>query len=305
MADFKLETEILGILYKKWWHDTVIGYTEKKICEKAKADDNRVSQALQILESQYYIDRGNHMWYKITSPSGIEAYEEVLLPSSLAKKETQRKMIMKILEEVYDKDTSEFLQNDKLSKATGIEDVDEIYAQMRYLESKGYVHLIYSMGKQFHAKLLADGKLALSSYEPQNYQSTVNAYRSLFVVENYLRKFIETKLTERYGADWWEKGISSGLRDKADERKSDEQQYGWQVSDTERNLEYLSFPDLSKIIANQWSVFRPVFEKQSKIELRLNELEVIRNAIAHTRTLTEDAMNRLEQYSDDIFNLTK
>ena len=305
MVDFKLETEILGILYKKWWHDTVIGYTEKKICEKVKADENRVSQALQILESQYYIDRGNYMWYKITSPSGIEAYEEVLPPSSLAKKETQRKMIMKVLEEVYDKDTSKFLQNNELSKATGIEDVDEIYAQMRYLESKGYVNPIFSMGKQFHAKLLADGKLALSSYKPQNYQSTVNAYRSLFVVENHLRKFIETKLTEHYGADWWKKGISSGLRDKADGRKSDEQQYGWQVSYTERNLEYLSFPDLNKIIDNQWSVFRLVFEKQSKIKLRLNELEVIRNAIAHTRTLTESTMNRLEQHSDDIFNLTK
>ena len=305
MADFKLETEILGILYKKWWHDTVIGYKEKEICEKVKADENKVSQALQILKSRYYIDRGNHMWYKITSPSGIEVYEEVLPPSSLAKKETQRKMIMKVLEEIYDKDTNELLRNDELSKATGIEDFDEIYAQMRYLESKGYVNLRPSFGKQFHAKLLADGKLTLSSYEPQNYQSTVNAYRSLFIVENHLRKFIETKLTEHYGADWWEKGISGGLRDKADERKSDEQQYGWQVSDTESNLEYLSFPDLSKIIVSRWSVFRPVFEKQSKIELRLNELEVIRNAIAHTRTLTEDAMNRLEQYSDDIFNLTK
>ena len=305
MVNFKLETEILGILYEKWWHNTVIGYGREEICKKVQAGENRVSQALQILESQYYIDLGDGTRYKITTPSGIEAYEEILLPSTLAKKEAQRKMIMKVLGGSYDQDTDVFVQNDELSKAVRIEDFDEIYAQMRYLESKGYVRLLVSLGKQFHAKLLADGKLALSSYEPQNYQSMVNAYRSLFIVENHLRKFIETKLTEHYGADWWEKGISSGLQDKANKRKSDEQQHGWQVSDTGSNLEYLSFPDLSKIIANQWLVFKPVFGRQSKIELRLNELEEIRNAIAHARTLTDDAMNRLECHSDDISNLAK
>ena len=255
MVNFKLETEILGILYEKWWHNTVIEYGREEICKKVQAGENRVSQALQILESRYYIDRGDGTRYKITTPSGIEAYEKVLLPSTLAKKEAQRKMIMRVLGERYDQDTDVSMQNNELSKAVKIKDFDEIYAQMKYLESKGYVRLLV-LGKRFHAKLLADGKLALSSYEPQNYQSMVNAYRSLFIVENHLRKFIETKLTEHYGADWWEKGISSGLQDKANGRKSDEQQHGWQVSDTGSNLEYLSFSDLSKIIANQGCVLQ-------------------------------------------------
>ena len=76
-------------------------------------------------------------------------------------------MIMRVLGESYDQDTDVFVQNDELSKAVRIEDFDEIYAQMRYLESKGYVKLLVFLGKRFHAKLLADGKLALSSYEPQ------------------------------------------------------------------------------------------------------------------------------------------
>ena len=303
MVDLKIETKVLGILYEKWWQNAVIGYTEKEIFEKINADENRVSQALQILESQYYIVQEDG-WYKITTP-GIEAYEELLSPSFLIKKGTQRKMIMQILEEMYDKDTHALMPHNELSKAVGIENFDELYAQMKYLESKGYVNLLVSLGKHFRAKLLADGKLTLSGHEPQNYQSMVNAYRNLFIVENRLRKFIEVELTKHYGADWWNKGISHVLRSKADKRKFDEQEYGWQVSNAESNLEYLSFPDLNKIIINQWSVFKPVFKEQSKIELRLKELEIIRNLIAHTRTLTEDAMNRLEQYCDDISNLIK
>ena len=133
-----------------------------------------------------------------------------------------------------------------------------------------------------------------------------NRLRILSIVENHLRKFIETKLIDSYGADWWEKGISNSLRNQADKKKRDEQQQGWKVSVIESNLEYLSFTDLSKIIINNWSdIFKPIFSDQSKIVLPLNGLEEIRNAIAHTRTLTDDAMNRLEQYCGDISNLAK
>lgn len=305
MVGFELETKILGILYEKWWHDTVTGCAQQTICETVNAEENRVGQALQILENQCYVER-YYQWYKITAPLGIEAYEEVLSPSSLAKKEEQRQKILTFLEPYYDRDINALISHDELAAAVGIEDFDELYSQMTYLESKEYVTLEVSMGENFWARLLAPGKLKLSSYEPQNYQSMTNAYRSLFIVENHLRKFIETKLADHYDTDWWKKGISGALRNLADKRKRDEQQRGWQVSITKSNLEYLSFTHLSKIIINNWSdIFEPIFRDQSKIALPLKELEDIRNAIAHARTLTDDAMNRLEQYCGDISNLTK
>ena len=305
MADFELETKILGILYEQWWRDPIMGCAKQTICETVNTEENRVGQALQILESQWYVER-DIRWYKITTPSGIEAYEEVLSPSSLAKKEAQRKKILTFLEPYYDQDIDACISRDELVAAIGIEDLDELYSQMKYLESKEYVKLDMFIGGNFWAKLLASGKLLLDNYDPQNYQPMTNAYRRLFIVENHLRKFIETKLAEHYGTDWWNKGISGTLRTLADERQHAEQQQGWQVSITESNLEYLSFTHLSKIIINNWSeIFEPIFCNQSKIALPLKELEDIRNAIAHTRTLTDDAMNRLEQYCGDISNLTK
>ena len=244
MLDLKIETEVLDILYEKWWHSTIVGYTEKEIFEKINADENRVSQALEILKSQFYIVQKDG-WYKITTPLGIEIYEELLSPTLLTKKHTQRKMIMEILEEIYDKDTRAQMQHNELSTAVEIENFDELNAQMKYLESKGYIYLLEFMGKHFQAKLLADGKLALSGHEPQNYQSMVNAYRSIFIVETHLRKFIEAKLTKYYGAEWWNKGISHALQSKADKRKFDEQEYSWQVSNAKSNLE-ISFISRSK-----------------------------------------------------------
>ncbi len=117
--------------------------------------------------------------------------------------------------------------------------------------------------------------------------------------------FCEKKLTVKYGSEWWEKGISQSLRDKTDGRKNEEAQFPWKVSTTKNNLEYLSFPDLSRILLNQWDTFNEIFKDQSQIELRLKELEEIRNAIGHSRTLTPDSITRLEQYSDDIFKITK
>ena len=299
-----LEIEILSILYENWWYSTTIGYNERGICEKVKADENKVSQTLQFLESQDYIEE-DRTRYKITTPSGIEAYEEVLPPLPIAKKETQRKMILQALEKIYEQDIHATTKHDELSKTVRIEDFNELNGQMKYLESKGYIELTSSMGNNFETKLLVGGKLILSSDEPQNSQSMANAYRSLFIVENHIRKFIETKLTEHYDDDWWEKGISKALKDKADKRNSEEREYGWQVSTIKSNLEFLSFQHLSNIITNEWDVFRPVFKDQNKINLRLKELEEIRNAIAHTRTLTDDAMERLELYRNDIYNLVK
>jgi hypothetical protein len=132
-----------------------------------------------------------------------------------------------------------------------------------------------------------------------------NAYAMLFNIENHLRDFLELKLSTKLGSDWWNLGIPKGIRDKVDQMKRDENNIGWKVTNTRGNIEFLSFEHIQKIIANNWNdVFEPIFQDQNKIILKLTELEIIRNAIAHTRTLSDEGMKRLEQYAQDILNLT-
>jgi hypothetical protein len=88
--------------------------------------------------------------------------------------------------------------------------------------------------------------------------------------------------------------------------KADETSMAWTVAIAKSNTEYLLFEHLNGIITNNWKdVFEPIFKDQHKIQLPLRELESLRNAIAHTRTLSADGTTRLEQYSTDIFNMTK
>jgi hypothetical protein len=82
-----------------------------------------------------------------------------------------------------------------------------------------------------------------------------------------------------------------------------ERSLGWQVSEVNSNTEYLLFEHLQKIIMTNWiDVFWPLFGEQGKISLHLKELESIRNLIAHTRRLSLDGMNRLQQYSQGLLN---
>jgi len=86
--------------------------------------------------------------------------------------------------------------------------------------------------------------------------------------------------------------------------RDDEKNVGWQVTNTRGNIEFLSFEHIQKIIVNNWNdVFESIFQDQNKITLKLTELEIIRNAIAHTRTLSDEGIKRLEQYAQDVFNL--
>lgn len=114
---------------------------------------------------------------------------------------------------------------------------------------------------------------------------------------------MKKKLQERYGSEWWSKGISQKQREDTDSKKADESAAGWKVSSVTSDMEYLQFSDLSKVITTQWDVFKDIFKDQSKIQHRLNELEIIRNSIAHTRTLSLDAITRLQQYNSDILTL--
>jgi hypothetical protein len=152
----------------------------------------------------------------------------------------------------------------------------------------------------------------LSALGFQAFQDTVtdnadimtSAYRTLFRLENFLRQFIESQMRAKYGSDWWDKHVSAAVKAKVDEMRQHEHSMSWQVSEVNSNTEYLLFDHLQKIIMINWiDVFRPLFGEQAKIDLRLKELESIRNSIAHARRLSLDGMNRLEQYSQDLLNM--
>ena len=302
MIDLSLATEILGVLYEKYFQNHIIGISSRETDRVVKGEKNEISKAIQLLENKYFIENDKG-WYRITH-NGIDRYEDTLPASSLIKRITERKIILQFLKEIYDKDTSLFAELPEILEKTKNDDSKELWGQMKYMVDKGLVHW-QTHTNGFWVQLTVEGAQTFESYERYDHQIMTASYRTLFILENHIRNFIEKKLMIKHGLEWWGKGISQSLQNKIDDRKKEELQFPWIVSSNKNNLEYLSFPDLTKILINQWDVFKEYLKNQNQIELRLNELEEIRNSIGHSRTLTEDSITRLEQYSNDILKMTK
>lgn len=125
-------------------------------------------------------------------------------------------------------------------------------------------------------------------------------YRLLFVFENLVRDFIDTRFTEEDKTTEWFTGRSNAaMKKKVTDRKKGEEKHQWHTGRNEGPLYYLDFSDLGLLIINHWAVFKDFFPKQSWVTTRIDEAERSRNVIAHTNQLSSEESVRLEMYLRD------
>ena len=128
-------------------------------------------------------------------------------------------------------------------------------------------------------------------------------YKTMRELESKLRTFISSKLS-RIGPNWWVERVPDDVRRHAEERKAkNERLYPWQSGHDLDPIHYVDFPDYAKIILRRdnWEqVFSSTFRDKEIISAKLREVEPIRNAIAHFRTLSKYQEEKLELYSSDI-----
>jgi len=297
-----VKNDILKILYDRYFENYIIGYHEHYIREHVDGEPNDISRVIGELESDVLIERDGSS-YKITT-LGIEDYEMEAIPSEVSDKITQRRLILAELKKEYDIDIEVELNHESLAQRINSQDKDQLLSQVVFLEQTGMVILEMALGGTFDIRLNATGARLFETEEIGTAEYNENGYETLFKLENHLRKFIERKLKESFGATWWSEGIISALQTKADSRKTQEQGASWPIAITSSDMEFLEFPDLGRIIVNNWTIFESVFSNQNTITTKLNELDTIRNAIAHTRTLSGDSFSRLDMYSTEIFQMT-
>ena len=187
------------------------------------------------------------------------------------------------------------MHSDVLSEKIHSSDWTYLLGTVVYLEHKGLVKLDMFQGL-FFIRLTSDGLESMQKPMTDNSTLMLNAYKLLFYLENYMRRFIESQLIARYKNDWWVKGITKTMRENIDNKRKKELEAGWMVSETNSGVEYLDFADLEKVIRNNWKeCFESYFHDQGKVTYRLMMLENIRNSIAHTRTLTTNSIIRLSK----------
>ena len=100
--------------------------------------------------------------------------------------------------------------------------------------------------------------------------------------EKELRAFIELKLRDYYGDNWWNEGISEEVRKKAEKRIAQERKKGRDI----KQIDALDFSHYEIIIGNSknWrEIFSKVFQDKNKTIGYLRTIKDIRDRVAHSR----------------------
>jgi hypothetical protein len=126
-------------------------------------------------------------------------------------------------------------------------------------------------------------------------------YIILHCLENSVRKFIIDILEKKIGSNWWDKAKNAELEKKIKERKEKEAKNKWlSPRGSLSPLYYLDWGDLVKIIRKFETDFKSFFDEMKFVELRLEELEKVRNIIAHNGVLpSNDDFDRVVLHFKD------
>ncbi len=113
-------------------------------------------------------------------------------------------------------------------------------------------------------------------------QEMASVYLYLYVVENYLRLFIEKIGVNNFGKNYFSSiSVPSSIVKSIAARREQEKKNQWLGVRGESELFYLDFKELGTLILNNWDLFRSYFPDQSWISSKIDELGNCRNLIAH------------------------
>lgn len=123
-------------------------------------------------------------------------------------------------------------------------------------------------------------------------------YAVLFCFENEVRDFVRQALQEKDGLDWQEK-LPPKILSHANSRRETALSDSWLEGEKSDILGFVDFGHLSQIIVAKWQFFEDVVPTQHWLKQRMDELEKVRNFIAHNRMLLDSEFQRVYMYIAD------
>jgi hypothetical protein len=124
-------------------------------------------------------------------------------------------------------------------------------------------------------------------------------YAQVYCFENSVRDVVKSRLDEKLGVEWWEKGVPKKVRELAESRQKTAKENSWLEGDKAGLITFVEFGQLASIIVENWDDFADLIPSQQWLTQRLGELEQARNYIAHNRLLLPSEFQRLEMYMTD------
>lgn len=120
-------------------------------------------------------------------------------------------------------------------------------------------------------------------------------YMIIHCYENSVRKYLEKIFEGKFGSAWSTHVLNSDMNKKFSDRKGKEDRQRWiSPRGSASPLYYLDWDDLVKLFRKFPELFQREVPDIKFIELRFEELERIRNIVAHNGILpSEDDLNRI------------
>jgi len=151
---------------------------------------------------------------------------------------------------------------------------------------------------QAEERLLSESLSAFNIQTRNNALQMARLYAVLHCFENEVRSFIRETLEEKDGHDWLDK-ISPTIKKFAEDRQTTAFKDSWLEGEKSDVLGFLEFGHLAQIIINKWPHFEDVIPSQHWLKQRMDELEKVRNFIAHNRMLLPSEFQRIYMYIAD------
>ncbi len=139
----------------------------------------------------------------------------------------------------------------------------------------------------------------LTSADIENAYKMGQLYVAIHCLENSVRNLIRDALKKALGEQWWDKAASEPMKRKFAELKSYEVKNKWLTSRGADELNYLDWGDLVTLIRKYEDHFVQFIGSIKFAELKLEELQNLRNVIAHNGMLPDEEIARVELYSKD------
>ena len=147
---------------------------------------------------------------------------------------------------------------------------------------------------------MADEELAkklaldvLDDVHVANARSTSLVYTAIAAFENSARALVTKTLMDKFQEEWWEKGASAGIRERAQKRMEEEQSAKWHAQRGQDPINYTTFGDLKNIMQNNWDAFEDLIGTLAWVSGIFDVIERSRNVIMHSGSLEREDIERL------------
>jgi len=124
-------------------------------------------------------------------------------------------------------------------------------------------------------------------------------YTAISAFENSVRAFVEKKLLEVIGENWWTIAVDESIRKKAEGRMEEEKKVRWHTPRGDALINYTEMKHLTDTIRKNWKHFEPhlnTFEWAANI---LETVERSRNVIMHSGELGNSDIERIGTHIRD------